>query len=258
MVDEDNDPISKYCLGKLTDPLVHVAVMVLNDILSELAELCCVFQRSCITTIEAVQFAKAKINKLKAQYLGDTIHWGAEVAQLLSTYPDVDTAAVLRFIQRACNHLQDRFPDGELKEWIAFDTQAILAHSNFEFGNEELKKLIEKYQHFWINTSSTENETNDSAESIIFEYNEFKFVLVEKLKTGSSKTFTDVVGYAITEEKFSKLAKLIDICGMCQASSADAERGFSLMNNIKTKSRNRLEEEHLDMLMRIKFYMMNG
>ena len=81
---------------------------------------------------------------------------------------------------------------------------------------------------------------------------------MEKLKTGSLKTFTDVVGYAITEKKFSKLAKLIDICGTFQASSADAERGFSLMNNIKIKSRNRLEEEHLDMLMRIKFYMTNG
>ena len=44
MVDEDNDPISKYCLGKVTDPQVHVAVMVLNDILTELAELCCIFQ----------------------------------------------------------------------------------------------------------------------------------------------------------------------------------------------------------------------
>src|ERR1051325_1447416 len=90
MVDEDNDPISKYCLGKLTDPEVYVAVMVLNDILSELAELYCIFQQSCITTIEAVQFGKTKINKFKAQYLEDKIHWGAEVAQLLSTYPDVD------------------------------------------------------------------------------------------------------------------------------------------------------------------------
>ena len=30
------------------------------------------------------------------------------------------------------------------------------------------------------------------------------------------------------------------------------------MNNIKTKSRNRLEADHLDMLMRIKFYLTSG
>ena len=62
----------------------------------------------------------------------------------------------------------------------------------------------------------------------------------------------------LSEEKFSKLATLFDICGTFQASSADAERGFSLMNNIKTKSRNRLEVDHLDKLMRIKFYLTSG
>ncbi|ESO11975.1 hypothetical protein HELRODRAFT_62972, partial [Helobdella robusta] len=41
------------------------------------------------------------------------------------------------------------------------------------------------------------------------------------------------------------------------ASSADAENGFSLMNSIKTKSRNRLEINHLDMLIRIKFYLLS-
>ena len=46
---------------------------------------------------------------------------------------------------------------------------------------------------------------------------------------------------------------LLDICSTFQASSADCERGFSLMNSLETKSRNRLEVNHLDNLMRIKF-----
>jgi len=32
-----------------------------------------------------------------------------------------------------------------LKKWIAFDKQA---HSKFEFSKEELKKMIENFQHF--------------------------------------------------------------------------------------------------------------
>jgi len=48
------------------------------------------------------------------------------------------------------------------------------------------------------------------------------------------------------------LSGLLDICGTFQASGAECERGFSLINAIKTKSRNRLEADHLDMLMRIK------
>jgi len=45
-------------------------------------------------------------------------------------------------------YLTNSHADGELKEWITLNTQSILAHSNFEFGKNKLKKLIEKYQHF--------------------------------------------------------------------------------------------------------------
>ena len=81
---------------------------------------------------------------------------------------------------------------------------------------------------------------------------------MKKIKSGTLKTFSDVVSYGLAEDKFSNLATLLDICGTFQASSADAERGFSLMNTIKTKSRNRLEADHLDMLMTIKFYLTSG
>ena len=43
-VDTDNDPIAKHCLTKLRDPQIHVAILVLNEVLEELAELCCIFQ----------------------------------------------------------------------------------------------------------------------------------------------------------------------------------------------------------------------
>ena len=165
-------------------------------------------------------------------------------------YADVDTTVVLRFIERVCNHMSERFPDGELQEWIAFDTQAILAQTKFDFGKTEVEKLTEKYKHFLTQ--------EDTPTAISSEYSEFKFVVKEKLKTGSIKTFADVVEFVLSEEKFSKLVKLVDICETFQASSADAECGLSLMNSIKTKQRNRLEVDHLDMLMRIKFYLTSG
>ena len=114
-------------MKKLKDPQVHVAVMVLNNVLAELAELCCVFQRNCITTLVAVQFAKAKISKLQLQYLAQKVNWSDEVVELLSKdqFVDVDTAAILKFIQRVCIHLQERFFEGEVEEWVAFNTQAI-------------------------------------------------------------------------------------------------------------------------------------
>ena len=59
-------------------------------------------------------------------------------------------------------------------------------------------------------------------------------------------------------KQFNLLTMLIDICCTFQASSADCERGFGLMNNIKVKSRNTLDNTKLDRLMRIKLYLNAG
>ena len=70
--------------------------------------------------------------------------------------------------------------------------------------------------------------------------------------------FVQLVVFALQNEQFFDLAKLLDIGGTFLASSADCERGFSPMNQIKNKLRNRLGEYHLDMLMRVKSYQMHG
>lgn len=72
------------------------------------------------------------------------------------------------------------------------------------------------------------------------------------------KTFQDILTFTRQQEQFSELNLLLDICGTFQASSADCERGFSLMNAIKIKSRNRLDTDHLENLMRIKLHLSTG
>lgn len=69
------------------------------------------------------------------------------------------------------------------------------------------------------------------------------------------QTFADIFKFVLSEDK---IAKLVDVAGTFQSSSADAEDGLSLMKSIKTKQRNRLEVNPLDMLMRIKFYLTSG
>lgn len=53
--------------------VVHVLLgcftATVNNVLAELTEMCCVFQRSCNTSVEAFEFAKAIIWKQRAQYL---------------------------------------------------------------------------------------------------------------------------------------------------------------------------------------------
>ena len=71
------------------------------------------------------------------------------------------------------------------------------------------------------------------------------------MKAGTISTYSHLVSATLKCDELN-VSQLVDICGTFQASSADCERGFSLMNRIKTTSRNRLQVEHLDQLMRIK------
>jgi len=140
-VNEHNDPVHKFCLKRLTDPLYHVALTILKDVLEELAALCKNFQKSCLTTVEAHQTVKAKIAKLRSQYLGERVYWSDDVKELLSKYADVDTTAIVRFIERVCNHLDCRFPEEELLEWKVFELRLLSEAESFDIGPTEIARL---------------------------------------------------------------------------------------------------------------------
>ena len=110
-----NDPIKKYCLKTLLNTQFRLTLTVLNNVMGELASICKYFQRIGLTTIEAFQFAKAKICKIRSQYLGETAHWSDVVKNVLNSIEcDVDKTVILRFVELLCNHLEKRFPDDEL------------------------------------------------------------------------------------------------------------------------------------------------
>uniref|UniRef100_H3A7I1 HAT C-terminal dimerisation domain-containing protein n=1 Tax=Latimeria chalumnae TaxID=7897 RepID=H3A7I1_LATCH len=243
-VNENNYPVAKNCLKKLTDPQYHIALTVLDDMLSEL---CQTFQRSCLTTIEAYRYAKAKIAKFRSQYLREKVHWSEKT---------VDTRGVLHFfISELCEHLDCRFPENELQEWSAFNIEALFP-VKFDYGydTENVIKLVGKYQ-------AVLNLPTDGSisECICKQYTDYKFIIVEKMKAGAIKTFANMVTYTLKEEQFTDLAQFVDICATFQASSAECKHGFSLMNQIKTKSCNRLEVNHMDQLIKIRYYLIaNG
>ena len=216
--------------------------------MGELASLCKYFQRSGLTTIEAFQYVKAKICTIGSQYSGETAHWSDAVKNVLNSIEcDVDKTVILRFVELLCNHLEKRFQDDKLLDWQAFDHYVIARDSNFEFGKESLNKLIRRFSSVIPNCE--ENVISNSCE----QYNDLKLLIAEKVKTGSIQAFTDVISFVLKDEDMKEVSILLNICGTFQASSADRERGFSLMSSLKTKSRNKIEVNHLDNLMRIKF-----
>jgi hypothetical protein len=132
-----------------------------------------------------------------------------------------------------------------------------LIHLKTAVLSNDVLKLCRRYQHFLDDSGNS--DALSTSQAVSSQYQNFRFVVSEKLKAGLLRTFSDVVLYAHQEEQeYASLTRLLDICATFQASSADCERGFSLMNAIKTKSRNRLESDHLEMLMRIKSYQCMG
>ena len=224
---------------------------VLNEVFEELAALCKIFQRQELTPIDAQNFVHAKINKLRQKYLGDTTFWCERVDNLLARISEEETATfdserLLDFIRLLCDHMIERFPEGDVQDWVAFDC-AVLKSPCYAFGITEIEALCFKYE-FVLPERSI----------IIDQYTDFKYAIAEKIKAGVVSIFADLINFTFQHEQFRELAKLVDIGGTFLASSVECERGFSLMNSIKTKLRNRLGERHLDMIMRVKSYQRDG
>lgn len=164
----------------------------------------------------------------------------------------INTADIILFVRKVCDHLDARFPEGELEEWSAFSLETLDSTLDLDHGTNDVTRLTGKFHAF------LKQRDDDATESICQQYKDFKFTVKEKRKTGALQTFAEMVTWRLKTQEFVELAQLIDICGTFQASSADCERGFSLMNCIKTNSRNRLQTTHLDQLMRIRSSQADG
>ncbi|CAM2115697.1 unnamed protein product [Caretta caretta] len=207
-------------------------------------------RNEAFTPLEAFHLAHGKLNKIRRQYLGDSVLWSDKVKSPLDMSSQ-ENNEIMKVIMELvsnilCAHLADRFPEDEVQEWSAFDCAAIVK-CDFNFGIHQVKSLYSKYKDFL-------------AEEIVIvsQYNDFKFAVTERLKSQLVLSFLDMVTFAHHNEQFQDLAKLMDIGGTFLASSAGCERGFSLMNTLKNKLRNRLQVDHLDVLMCIKSNQLDG
>ena len=118
--------------------------------------------------------ARSKIAELQAQYLGEQKHWSATVQNLNneSALTMDEMAPVVRFIERLCTHLKDRFPeDNTLCNWyiLVFDYSCI-KQANFNFGLNELQQLLKQFSNFFhCYGPGLESNTLNA-------YNDFKFL----------------------------------------------------------------------------------
>ena len=113
----------------------------------------------------------------------------------------IDSEGLLDFIQLLCDHMIERFPEGEVQDWVAFDC-AGLKSPCYAFGITEIEALCSKYE-FVLPERSI----------IIDQYTDFKYAIAEKIKAGVVSTFADLINFMFQHEQFRELAKFVDISG---------------------------------------------
>lgn len=56
-----------------------------------------------------------------------------------------NTSEITRFIGELSDHLDAHFPEDGLKEWSAFDIEALSSDISFEYGTADVATLAKKY-----------------------------------------------------------------------------------------------------------------
>lgn len=93
---ECNNPVCTYVLRLVRDTLDLIALLTVNDVLADLANLSQLLHRSHLSPVDAHQFCVSKICKLEAQYLGDNVFWNDKVIEILSLNKGIDTRQIIR------------------------------------------------------------------------------------------------------------------------------------------------------------------
>ena len=99
-----NSLVTELFVNQPKNSQIHIDWTIPSDVLTGLVDFCTDFYRSSITSIEATQFVKTKICKLRSQYLEKEIQWSETAmhcCQRLAMRTQIEFICVrnLRFIK---------------------------------------------------------------------------------------------------------------------------------------------------------------
>lgn len=122
-----NDPIAKYCHRRVTDSKYRVAWRYVGRVSSAVCEFT-VKQAWMGIALQEQEFKSYILN------ISENTFIGADVSELSQRENTVNTADIIMFVRKVCEHLDARFPENELKEWAVFDVDILDATSDFDHG----------------------------------------------------------------------------------------------------------------------------
>ncbi|XP_006819807.1 uncharacterized protein LOC102805733 [Saccoglossus kowalevskii] len=216
---------------------------MLSDVLPHLSRLSLLFQKQSIdvTLLETVVSSTIiTINQLLTNEGQHTQNIDQYIEEYLSAHDIVvsqhkkdkfKSEVYSKYTAGVCTNLEDRFPDISLiSAFSIFDPSTVNG-----VGNEE--KVETLAEHYNLDAEQTSRE--------------YDLIKVAMENTYHDKSYQDMMKIIITSYKdlTPNLYKLAAIALTIPVSTADCERGFSVVSRIKTKLRNRLSEKIIKILL---------
>ena len=227
------------------------------DIIGDLAQLSKAFQSSTLPVHQQLQLVASTIRSIRATYLSDTgpqfgphyRKWNESLGddltvngqQLIQAEEDVlhFNADVKAFAEAVITALEERFPEDQLMYSASVIDPSLIPSADDDivtYGNDGITYLADFL-----------SEIVDQ-EQLEEEWMRFKFIKFPATSLQlANRSLWDF--YFQYRETFPHLWKLVQILLVLPLNTAACERGFSLMNIVKTNRRNRLSDELLDQLM---------
>ncbi len=245
-----------------------VSLFFLADILDPLAVLSKQFQVRNFHPFDVGRSVQACIDQLQGRFLGQKLKPGPNVQKLLGLLESKELVtideprgksqnkgAVFEKVKQESRKLaadtidalterllRDRELLKNARIFVPATSQGLDLDSFHDFGNTRIVSLANYFVRF-----------EPSSTAIVQEWNQLKYECLKPDLPKRPADWLSVLKEPLQRiEVFPNLAILAEILLCFCAENAEVERGFSLYNRIKSKVRNRLKINTVDMLMRLR------
>ncbi|XP_060691791.1 uncharacterized protein LOC132822428 isoform X2 [Hemiscyllium ocellatum] len=266
----DHDITAESILLKLQQPRILLAIFFLRDLLHHLDNLSLFFQERFVNPVRVPERVQATINLLECKYLGNNILWessfllGIQLLEsgALSRPPmtrkphgpilhktaakatDEIALSVKTLVKNIVDSLKERFPDNAIiRAFRILDPDRIPSDPEklAQYGNSEAAAL---QNHF------SDLLSNDGKD-LVAEWDQMKYLIASRKGESLDEVCIDLAHSDMWRKEYPNFSILSEVCVVMSASTAEPDTGFTSVNLIKNKYRNRLTSDQLDQLLRL-------
>uniref|UniRef100_A0A4W3K064 Uncharacterized LOC103176722 n=1 Tax=Callorhinchus milii TaxID=7868 RepID=A0A4W3K064_CALMI len=270
MSNVDHDITAESILLKLQQPRILLAIFFLRDLLHHLDNLSLFFHEKFVNPVRVPERVQATINLLECKYLGNNILWessfllGIQMLEsgALSRPPtsrkphgpilhktaakatDEIAAPVKALVRIIVDSLKERFPDNVIiRAFRILDPDRIPSDPEklAQYGNNEAAALQNHFSDLLSN----------NGKDLVAEWDQMKYLIATRKGESLDEVCIDLAHSDMWRKEYPNFSILSEVCVVMSASTIEPERGFSSVNLIKNKYRNRLTSDQLDQLLRL-------